>query len=544
MDRKQHRPRSVDGIYQPHRPVVRKAPQANYLARPPVKSADTTPPPTQPKLTLHSDNPSLLNTTLVPRSFQPVEDPRRKNGKRPKHRAGWSGWSRKRKIVTSTLALLLIGFSLGGWYGARLIGNLDKAFHGNVFSDAQALFSQVKLNGETQGRVNILIAGDSADDPGHAGADLTDSIMVLSIDTQNHTAFMLSIPRDLWVNIPGLGNQKINAANDVTNFSAAGYPSGGMGQLEQIVQTDLGIPIDYDALVNYDAFKDAVNAVGGITVDIQSPDPRGLYDSNTNLNLPNGEDTLNGQTALNLARARGDNDGDISYGFPDTDFDRTQHQRQMVVAIAKKATTLGVLANPLKVNQLFAAVANNVQTDLTLQDALRLAQIGKGINLNTIGSYTYSSSTTGQTSPLLVGYTDPDSGEDSLAPSAGVGNFGQLQQYYQQLTSTNPVVKEGASVVVLNGSDVIGLAKQEEGVLQTKGVDTVTIADANNEYPSTMIVDNSAGKDPATKQLLEQLYPGTTVTTDTGSLEAGEAQGYTSNFVVVLGKNWDSTPNQ
>jgi LCP family protein required for cell wall assembly len=514
MDRKQHRPRSVDGIYQPHRPVVRKAPQANYLARPPVKSADTTPPPTQPKLTLHSDNPSLLNTTLVPRSFQPVEDPRRKNGKRPKHRAGWSGWSRKRKIVTSTLALLLIGFSLGGWYGARLIGNLDKAFHGNVFSDAQALFSQVKLNGETQGRVNILIA------------------------------FMLSIPRDLWVNIPGLGNQKINAANDVTNFSAAGYPSGGMGQLEQIVQTDLGIPIDYDALVNYDAFKDAVNAVGGITVDIQSPDPRGLYDSNTNLNLPNGEDTLNGQTALNLARARGDNDGDISYGFPDTDFDRTQHQRQMVVAIAKKATTLGVLANPLKVNQLFAAVANNVQTDLTLQDALRLAQIGKGINLNTIGSYTYSSSTTGQTSPLLVGYTDPDSGEDSLAPSAGVGNFGQLQQYYQQLTSTNPVVKEGASVVVLNGSDVIGLAKQEEGVLQTKGVDTVTIADANNEYPSTMIVDNSAGKDPATKQLLEQLYPGTTVTTDTGSLEAGEAQGYTSNFVVVLGKNWDSTPNQ
>jgi hypothetical protein len=250
MDRKQHRPRSVDGIYQPHRPVVRKAPQANELRRPPAPAAAPISSPIQPKPTLRSDNPSLLNTTLVNRTYQPVEDPRRKNGKRPKRRAVWSTWSRKRKIVTSTLALLLIGFSLGGWYGARLIGNLDKAFHGNVFSDAQALFSQVKLKGEAQGRVNILVAGDSSDDPGHAGADLTDSIMVLSIDTQNHTAFMLSIPRDLWVNIPGLGNQKINAANDVTDFSAAGYPSGGMGQLEQIVQTDLGIPIDYDALVN------------------------------------------------------------------------------------------------------------------------------------------------------------------------------------------------------------------------------------------------------------------------------------------------------
>ena len=337
---------------------------------------------------------------------------------------------------------MLIGFSIGGWYGAKIIGDLDKVFHGNVYSDVQALFSNVKLKGQDQGRVNILIAGDSSDDPGHGGADLTDSIMVLSIDTKNNTAIMLSIPRDLWVYVPGLDSyQKINAANDVTNFSANGLPSGGMGQLQQIVQTDLGIPIDYYALVNYEAFKDSVNAIGGIKIDIQSPDPRGLYDSFTNLNLPNGWVNLNGQEALNLARARGDETaGDISYGFPNTDFDRTQHQRQMGVAILSKASSVGVLTNPQKVSGLFGALGNNVQTNLNLQDALALAKLADKLNLNKIGSDTYSY---GSTNPLLTDYVDPDSGEEALIPSAGIGDYDQLQQYYESLVTNNPVTKEG-----------------------------------------------------------------------------------------------------
>jgi LCP family protein required for cell wall assembly len=536
MDKARRQSKSVDGFFNTKTNKARPKIVVHTSNRGSSRTANRN--RQMPRVSSQASGASLLNKT-IPSPLQTSKYNRDRINKSKRKR-----WSTKRKLVTSALIILAMGFGLGGWYGAGLVGKLDKVFHGNVFSDAHALFSQNELKGENQGRVNILVAGDSSDDPGHAGADLTDSIMVLSIDTKNNTGFMLSIPRDLWVNIPSLGNQKINAANDVTNFSQSGYPSGGMGQLEQIVKTDLGVPIDYYALVNYDAFKDAVNAVGGITVNIQSPDPRGLYDSFTNLKLPNGEDTLSGQQALDLARARGDNEGDISYGFPGTDFDRTEHQRQMVVAIAKKSTSLGVLANPIKVSQLFSALSNNLQTDMDLQDVLRLAQISKSLNLNNLGSYTYSSSTTGATSPLLMGYTDPDSGQDALVPSAGLGNYGQLQEYYQQLTSNNPVVKEGASVSILNASDVIGLAKNEEDILRNRGVDNTTIADANNEYPATMIIDNSAGKDPSTKKLLQQLFPGSTVTSDTGSNEAEEAQGYTSNFVVVLGQNWDGTNTQ
>ena len=171
--------------------------------------------------------------------------------------------------------------------------------------------------------------------------------MVLSVNTRNNTALMLSIPRDLWVNIPGVGHSKINAA----------YTNGGMDKLQDVVEADMELTIDYQVLVNYSAFKDLVNAIGGITITIASDDKRGIYDPSLDYTTrnccalakyPNGPVKLNGKQALNLARARGDAYG--SYGFPASDFDRTNHQRQMLLAIKDKASSPSVIANPFKVS--------------------------------------------------------------------------------------------------------------------------------------------------------------------------------------------------
>ena len=346
--------------------------------------------------------------------------------------------------------------------------------------------------------------------------------------------------------MPGLNSyQKINAANDVTSFSQPGYPSGGMGQLQQIIETDLGIPIDYYALMDYGAFRDSVNAVGGVTVNIQSSDPRGLYDPDYDytdhqkfVDLSNGEHTLNGEQALDLARARGDPSG--SYVFEDSDFQRTKDQRELFIAIAEKAKTLGIITNPDKVSNLFSALGNNVQTDMTLPDVLALIQLIKGTNPANAQSYSFSSTLTGGSNPILTDYTSP-SGQDAIIPTAGLGNFAALTQYYEQLTSSNAIVKEGANVVILNGSDVVGLAAKQKTVLVDKGVNVASIADASREYPTTMIVDNSKGADPSTLKLLKQLYPGATTTSNTTPAEATEAQGYNASFVVILGQNWDPT---
>jgi LCP family protein required for cell wall assembly len=494
------------------------------------QSAAQRPQPPQPVAPFITATTPLTKTPL---RIQPQTNKKRRH----------KGFTKKKLIVRSLLLVVVVFLGIGGFVGIKGLNAVDKVFHGNVLSDVSAAFNNTPLKGESNGRVNILLAGDSSDQLGHGGANLTDSILILSVDTQNHTAFLLSVPRDLWVDIPGYGWQKINAANNALGTNFPGYPQNGMGQLEHIVATDLGIPIDYYALSDYGAFQAAVNAVGGVTIDIQSPDPRGLYDPNTDLKLPNGPATLTGQEALNLARARGDGYG--SYGFPDSDFDRTEHQRQLLTAITEKAKTLGVLSNPVKISDLFGAFSNNIQTDLTLQNLLRLVQITKGVDLTHLQSYAYCSTlsvgTSGCSNPILTAYTDPASGEAALIPTDGIGQYGGLQQYYQQLTSSNPIVKEGANVVILNGSDVIGLAKKQETALQSQDINVATIADASNEYPSTMIVDNSSGKDPNTLKLLQQDYPGTTVETNAGSAEASEAQGYKADFVVILGQNWDTS---
>jgi LCP family protein required for cell wall assembly len=203
-----------------------------------------------------------------------------------------------------------------------------------------------------------------------------------------------------------------------------------MGLLEEVVQQNFGITSNYYGLLDYTAFQDAVNAVGGVTVDIQSPDSRGLYDPYTNLNLPNGEDSLDGQQALNLARARGDGPG--AYGFPDGDFDRTEHQQQLLVALKTKASSTSVITNPLKIASLLDAVGNNFKTNMSVGVMETLYDDSRGVSDGNIQSVTLNNY---QGQDLLVGYTASD-GEDVLIPSAGFDDFSQIQSVTQAILNS------------------------------------------------------------------------------------------------------------
>lgn len=374
----------------------------------------------------------LLNTTLPNPYFESNGKGGGRAGNNPK--AKKPRWVKRHKVLTSIAVILLLIIGVSGWLGSSIIGNLDKVFHGNIFSDVHALFSTTTLRGEAQGRVNILLAGYQGSNSDEGA--LTDSIMVVSIDTKNNSAFTFSIPRDLLVHVPGAGFQKINYANSVTDFNQSGYFKGGMGQLQAIIEQDFGIPLQYYALINYKAFEDAVNTVGGITIDIKSPDPRGLYDPNVDkahggpVKLPNGPVTLNGIHALALALARGDSP--YAYGFPQSDINREQHQRQMLVALEQKAFSAGVLSNPIKISNLFDAIGSNVKTDLSLADALQLVHILKAVKISSIKSYGLSYGA----NQLLTTYRSPTLG-DSLIPTAGLDNYTQIQNYYSSITSSS-----------------------------------------------------------------------------------------------------------
>lgn len=387
-------------------------------------------------------------------------------------------------------------------------------------------FQPVELKNDN-GRVNILVAGNSADDLGHDGADLTDSIMILSVNTKNNTAMMLSIPRDMWVKTRLLGHSKINAI----------YPNSNMDGLTQVIEENLELPIHYNVLVNYNAFKDLVNAVGGIAITIDSEDPRGIYDPSLDwtspkccalAKYPNGPVNLDGKQALNLARARGDAYG--SYGFPNTDFDRTANQRKMLLAIKAKVSSPAVVANPFKVSNLVSAVGNNVRTNLELNEMQTLYVHMKKIDDSKIDSYNINT-LKGESATMLANYTSPD-GQSALIPAAGMDDYSEIAAQIKRLFSASPVAKESAGIVLLNATETAGLARAQANNLIAKGMSVLGQDNAATNQPTTTIVDNSQGKKPNTLNELKKLYSATVV--ENATLKANYPS---ADFIVLLGEN-------
>ncbi|MFA5004468.1 MAG: LCP family protein [Candidatus Saccharimonadales bacterium] len=515
------RPANIDGFFagnqpnRPRQPIFRssspdlqpKQRTIGEMAK--VQSSELLSSPTEDTKILgldeHAPRSSRQAETRVPKSRKP-----KRNWKRVVKRSG---------AVFGILILLV-----GGFFGARFYKDIARLTGNHNPFSLLGLFHPGHLNNQN-GRVNILVAGNSADDLGHNGAELTDSIMILSLDTRTHSALMLSVPRDLWVNIPGNGHAKINAA----------YPEGGMNLLQKTIEQNLDIPINYQVLVNYTAFKDLVNAVGGITIKIQSPDPRGIYDPSLDYTTrnccalakyPNGNVNLNGKQALNLARARGDAYG--SYGFPQADFDRTQHQRQMLLAVKDKASNTSVIANPLKVSKLVDAAGNNVRTNLSLSEIQALYYYTKDLNDGSIQS---SNINTLDGKPMLASYMSPN-GQSALIPAAGIDDFSDIQAQIKKLFSSDPVVRESANVVVLNATNTVGLATKQGNILSAKGMIISQVADASANQAATSMIDNSGGKKPSTLAALKSLYKGTIVTNPTLS------QTYPgADFIILLGND-------
>lgn len=504
----------------------------NFATKPPEPTVNTDSELPRPQIGqsyTQATSATPLERQISPRRSHLGRSPNARAHKNHKKR-DWKKIIKRSSVVLGVLVVLTVG-----WLGYKFYVDSSSAFGGNLFG----FLHPTKLNGEDQGRVNIMLTGVSTDDPGHQGADLTDSIMIISLDTKNNQAQLISIPRDLWVNIPNHGYAKINAANyygDADNFSEAGYPKGGMGLLEEVLTHSLNIKIQYYAKINYAAIRDGVNAVGGIDYTIKSSDPRGLYDPSIDwsthgplVKLSNGKHHLNGEQALDLARARGDAYG--SYGFPASDFDRTEHQRQMLIALKDKAGSLSTLSNPVKLGNLLDTMGKNVRTNFKSSEIRRFYDLMKNINAKNIQSI---SLTDANGKNLLANFTSSD-GESALIPAAGAGNYSDIQLFLRQAMSNNPIVKEAAKIVILNGGSVNGLASAESNVLTNKGLNIVSVANAPKQYSHSIIIDNSKGKKTATLKLLESMY-GTHVTKK-------DTVGYDSaDFILILGTNVQPPP--
>jgi len=321
-------------------------------------------------------------------------------------------------VLIAVAVPLAIVLGVAGWLAYSLQHAINSATNNAGGSLLNVLRPQ-KLNGEASGSVNILLTGNSFDDKGHQGAALTDSIMVAHIDVTLKKLTLISIPRDLMVQYQG-SDMKINAV-----YVRAGEGSAGLDALGGVVEKVTGLHIDQHMLVGYTALKDAVNAVGGITIDITSPDPRGIYDPNSGTKLPNGGQHLNGDQVLQLARARNDPvPGKTPYGLPNGDFDRQENQRKILSALIAKAKGSGELANPVNLVKIFDSLSQNLRTDLTVGQVSRLYQLMKGSH-----SGIQSISIRGKSPDLLLADYRSQSLGDVLVPAAGAYDYTAIRKY-------------------------------------------------------------------------------------------------------------------
>ncbi|HYG60662.1 MAG TPA: LCP family protein, partial [Symbiobacteriaceae bacterium] len=207
-------------------------------------------------------------------------------------------------------------------------------------------------------RTTFLLLGTDRrpDDSGRA-----DTMIVVSYDSAQQTLGMVSLPRDIWVNIPGHGYDKLNHS----------YAYGGEKLAISAVEGLLGIPIDHYVTFTFQGFAGIVDAVGGIDIDAEKrmyyhdPSDTSMGPDGLIIDIEPGPQHMDGITALKYARFRMDDEGDMG---------RVRRQQQVAMVLAKTAASPAMLA---KVPQLIPAIAETLDTDLTVAEMVKLAVGGK-----------------------------------------------------------------------------------------------------------------------------------------------------------------------
>ena len=467
----------------------------------------------------------------------------KKDNKKPKSKA-------RRIIKWVLLGLLIIVLGIVGFLVFKGLNASGNVLQGNIFN----LIQNEPLKQDANGRSNFLLVGTSEDDKGHEGASLTDSIMILSIDQKNKNAYTFSIPRDLYVEYGEACNSGYRGKiNEYFNCSNPG--KGDAAEQERLTKSQaffgniVGLDIQYAAHVNYTVLRDVVKAIGGsIQVNIEGnsgsgPSPNiGIMDSNFDwkcgkasqrkINCPPsghfidfepGIQTLDAEHALYLAQARGHQAPTV--GLAQSNFDRERNQQKILVAIRDKAVSAGTLTNLGAVTGLIDALGGNLRTNVQTKEIRTLMSLGQDIkseNIRSIDLYN-------QEEPMFTTGTLPGAGS-SVYPKAGVGKYADLRAYIAKQLTSDPVVREGAKITVLNGSGVAGVGQTVADELTAKKymVDEVSNA-PKGTYAAYEIYQIGTGN-TATAAKLAELYKVTIKTTAPPVSVTGE-----TDFVIVVG---------
>lgn len=492
-----------------------------------------------------------ISRSEIDESLKGIDTDADQGSKKKKVRKSPEQKARRKKIVKRVLLLLLvILIAVGGYVGIKALIAGGQVLNGNILD----VFQNKPLQQDSNGRSNILVLGTSDDDENHGGADLTDSMMILSVDQNNKDAYLISIPRDLYVQFGRACNSgyagKINEYyNCIKEGDSKEQLQAALKGSSAFIGNIFGMDIQYGVNLNHTVIRQLVSAVGGITVNIQSRDPNGVMDSNFNwkcgegdpkvsraerirrcppsghfIDFPNGEVTMDAERALYFTMARGDRAP--TYGLEQSNFDREKNQQLVIKAIQKKATSAGTLSNIGKVTSLIDAVGDNLRSTFETAEIRTLVDLGNSIKPDDIKSLPFNDDENEQN--LMT--TGNAGGMSIVRPVAGLYDYSGLRAYLMENLSNNPITKEKASVIVLNGSGVAGAAQTESTKLQEQGIIVSSVGNApQGDYGKAKIYQITSEK-TATAAKLKELYGVALLTTQPPvPVAAG------TDFIVIIG---------
>ena len=350
----------------------------------------------------------------------------------------------------------------------------------------------------SQQRHNILLLGidHRADEP--IDGSRSDTVMVVSVDPPTKSVVMISLPRDLWVNIPGFYPQRLNVAHSV----------GGPSVVARTIQANFGITINNYARVDFRGFEQVVDTLGGVIIDVERPIKDDEYPTEDygvmRLFIPPGPQLMDGKMALMYARSR----------HSENDFGRARRQQRVLIAIRDRALAVNMIA---RLPSLAAAANEAISTDMGVTDMLRMANLGSGIQRDQIKSLIVDAT-------YATPFKGPN-GEDLLQPDR------QAIQSAIQRAFREAAGRTG-KVEVLNGSPRDGVARQLADRLAVAGYDVtkVDVAD-RRDYAQTTVVALGSNRRVATTIAQQLGIPESAITSES------PAPDTTADVRVIVGRD-------
>jgi LCP family protein required for cell wall assembly len=339
-------------------------------------------------------------------------------------------------------------------------------------------------------RFNVLLLGvdHRKDEP--IEQSRSDTVMVVSIDPATKSAVMISLPRDLWIQIPGYYPQRINVAHAV----------GGPELAMRTVTANFGLPVNNYARIDFRGFEQVVDTLGGVFVDVERPIKDDEYPTEDygvmRIYIPPGPQWMDGRTALQYARSR----------HSENDFARARRQQRLLVAMRDRAIQARMI---LKAGELIPLGLQTVNTNFGPVDLLRLAKLATEVERDRVASVVVDAN---YATPLTL-----NDGANVLVPNRAAVDSAIRRAIEQAATAAVPPEAATASpaqaapaqaplrVEVLNGTIRQGLASTTADWLRQRGVEVTRFDGADrSDYAETRLL-TQPGREPAANALAAAL---------------------------------------